>query len=88
MEISQQISDLRKKSLLHGVEFEWIESDELERPYRDLLLHQRDMTSTLARFHGAEISLKILQERRGALGWDLERQWFGLSQSACRVLPD
>ncbi|MDE0859731.1 MAG: hypothetical protein OSA93_06195 [Akkermansiaceae bacterium] len=63
MEVSEQISDLRKKSLLHGVEFEWIESDELEWPYRDLLFHQRDMTSTLARFHGAEISLKILQER-------------------------
>jgi len=33
-------------------------------PYRELLDHQQDMTSTLERFHKGRISLRVLQSQR------------------------
>jgi len=62
IELSEQIRELKSGSLLKGVELEWITPEEIERPYCELLVHERDMTSTLARFHGAEIGLEVLQE--------------------------
>lgn len=45
---------------------ERINGDEMPEPYRSLLVHQRDMTPTLEKFHGSEIHLKILKrEQRG-----------------------
>ncbi len=39
---------------------------QVPEPYRSLLVHQRDMTSTLENFHGAEIHLNIVSsEERG-----------------------
>lgn len=40
--------------------FQWIEGAEIPPPYRDLLVHKRDMTSTLAEFHKTEIDLDVL----------------------------
>ena len=40
--------------------FQWIEGDDVPLPYRDLLVHDRDMTSTLANFHGSELGLDVL----------------------------
>ena len=38
----------------------------MPEPYRSLLVHERDMTPTLEKFHGSEIHLKILKrEQRG-----------------------
>ena len=42
----------------------WIPAEEVEQPYRELLCHDRDMTSTLAKFHGGEIELVVLREER------------------------
>lgn len=64
MDLSAQISRLQKDSLLDGVSLDWIEPQEIEEPYRGLLFHERDMTSTLAAFHGEAIGLTVLQERQ------------------------
>lgn len=39
---------------------EWREDDELPEPEKSLLVHERDMTSTLARFHGSPLELEVL----------------------------
>lgn len=47
---------------LKGVDLRWISEFEIARPYQQLLSHDRDMTSTLAEFHGGEVQLQVLQE--------------------------
>ena len=42
--------------------FNWLESEAMPAPYRQLLAHKSDMTSTLARFHESEIGLEVLVE--------------------------
>jgi len=43
-----------------------IRGEEMPEPYRSLLVHDRDMTPTLEKFHGSDIHLKILKrEQRG-----------------------
>jgi hypothetical protein len=37
-----------------------LDADELPEPYRALLAHRSDMTSTLAEYHGAPIVLRVL----------------------------
>ena len=37
----------------------------LPEPYRSLLMHERDMTSTLGQFHGDDISLEVLHRHNG-----------------------
>jgi len=64
MDFSQEITRLLEESLLSGVDFTPVKPDEIECPYRDLLHHRRDMTSTLAKFHGEEISLRVLKTCR------------------------
>lgn len=45
---------------------ERIQGEEMPEPYRSLLVHDRDMTPTLEKFHGSNIHLKILKrEQRG-----------------------
>jgi chorismate-pyruvate lyase len=45
---------------------ERIQGEEVPEPYRSLLVHERDMTPTLEKFHGSNIHLKILKrEQRG-----------------------
>ncbi len=46
---------------LSAKSFHWIEGAEMPLPYRDLLVHKRDMTSTLANFHESEIGLEVLK---------------------------
>ncbi len=62
IQFSEQIGDLIKDSRLHDVDFTWIDASEIASPYRELLFHSRDMTSTLAEFHGVEVTLSVLQE--------------------------
>jgi chorismate-pyruvate lyase len=38
--------------------------EDVPEPDQDLLVHQRDMTSTLARFHGIALRVEIIQQRR------------------------
>jgi chorismate-pyruvate lyase len=45
---------------------ERIQAEEVPEPYRSLLVHERDMTPTLEKFHSSDIHLKILKrEQRG-----------------------
>jgi chorismate-pyruvate lyase len=43
---------------------ERIQADEMPEPYRSLLVHERDMTPTLEKFHGSDIHLKILKREQ------------------------
>ncbi len=62
MEGTLEIQDLLACEHLRDLQFTWVEPEEIESPYQELLCHKRDMTSTLARFHGGEVGLKVLQE--------------------------
>jgi chorismate-pyruvate lyase len=42
-------------------EIHWLEGEQLPRPYRDLLFHESDMTTTLENFHGSSIYLQVLK---------------------------
>ncbi len=53
-------------------DFEWqprgLEAGELEEPYRSLLVHERDMTSTLEDHHREPLILRVLEKcRRGEI---------------------
>lgn len=40
----------------------FVKEEDISEPYRSLLVHKRDMTSTLERFHGANCHLTVLDE--------------------------
>ena len=42
-----------------------VDGSALPEPYRSLLVHERDMTSTLGQFHGDDIGLKVLHRHNG-----------------------
>ena len=45
---------------------ERLSGDQVPEPYRELLVHDNDMTPTLEKFHGGDIHLRILnREQRG-----------------------
>lgn len=46
-----------------------IDGAQMPQPYRQLLVHQGDMTPTLEKFHGSRISLRLFDKRLGADGW-------------------
>ena len=62
MERKEEIWDLLVCAHLRDLTFSWVESGEVEQPYRDLLCHNNDMTSTLSGFHGGEVELQIFEE--------------------------
>ena len=64
MEGSEESRDLMVCDHLRDLTFSWAESGDVEQPYRDLLCHDHDMTSTLSRFHGGEVTLRIFEEGR------------------------
>ena len=59
-----QVSEFLEKILAdRGVAteaFHWIDGESMPMPYKGLLVHERDMTSTLAKFHHTEIGLEVL----------------------------
>ncbi|MGB2455843.1 MAG: hypothetical protein ACPIG7_14720, partial [Akkermansiaceae bacterium] len=62
MEKKEEIRDLLIGEHLRDLSFLWVKPAEMEQPYRDLLCHENDMTSTLAQFHGGEVELEIFDE--------------------------
>ena len=50
MEKKEEIRDLLIGEHLRDLSFLWVKPAEMEQPYRDLLCHENDMTSTLAQF--------------------------------------
>ena len=62
---TDEIQDLLICDHLRDLEFSWVDGAGVEQPYQELLCHDHDMTSTLARFHGGEVLLEIFEEREG-----------------------
>lgn len=44
--------------------FHWLAPEEVAPPARGLLVHQQDMTSTLAAFHASALRVEVLQQQR------------------------
>ena len=51
------------KRQLPGIEP--VDGAAMPEPYRSLLVHERDMTSTLGQFHGDDIGIKMLHRHNG-----------------------
>ena len=47
---------------LLGDWFSWHEPEEVPEPFRELLIHEMDMTSTLERYHGEKMILEVLAD--------------------------
>lgn len=54
------LSEFYARTSLAMPRIEVIPGDAVPEPYRALLVHERDMTSTLERFHGSEIYIKAV----------------------------
>ena len=63
MQVSNELSPLLATSHLGAVPLSWIPATEIPQPYQKLLVHDHDMTSELAAFHGDSISLTVLRSQ-------------------------
>jgi hypothetical protein len=63
MQVSNELTPLLASSLLGPTPLAWIPSNEVPHPYQKLLVHDHDMTSELAAFHGDSISLTVLHSQ-------------------------
>ena len=63
MQVSTELPRLLATSQLGSVPLSWIPATEVPQPYRKLLVHDHDMTSELAAFHGDTISLTVLHSQ-------------------------
>jgi chorismate-pyruvate lyase len=62
LDIAGPLADLHTDALLLLPNAATVAGDEVPMPYRDLLVHRSDMTSTLSRFHGSTIQLQVLEQ--------------------------
>jgi len=63
MNLPSELSTLLAASHLGAVPLSWIPANEVPQPYQKLLVHDHDMTSELAAFHGDSISLTVLHSQ-------------------------
>ena len=63
MQVSNELSTILAASLLGSTTLSWIPATEVAPPYQKLLVHDHDMTSELAAFHGDSISLTVLRSQ-------------------------
>jgi hypothetical protein len=63
MQVSNELSPILAASLLGSTTLSWIPATEVPQPYQKLLVHDHDMTSELAHFHGDSISLTVLHSQ-------------------------
>lgn len=61
-----------------------LERDEVPQPYRDLLVHSKDLTPTLEGFYGQTLGLAVLSRRREGTSY-LREVILQLAQSGRRV---
>jgi hypothetical protein len=59
-----ELSPLLAVSPLGEPPLAWIPAADVPAPYQQLLVHDHDMTSELARFHGDAITLEVLHSRQ------------------------
>ena len=68
-----QFPDFLERNLdelsLSAGSFHWIEGSEMPVPCRELVVHNKDMTSTLADFHSSGIGLEVLKETNEGSGY-------------------
>ncbi|BCX47228.1 hypothetical protein HAHE_11360 [Haloferula helveola] len=62
-----ELGPILSGSKLGDALFTWLPGEQVPEPFRGLLVHDHDMTSELARFHGDSINLTVLrsQEKDG-----------------------
>lgn len=77
--LAAELTPFLKGSLLDGVDLAWVPGDKVPSPQADLLVHDRDMTTSLGDFHEDVIALTVL---RSALDGDLYRREVTLDTSA------
>jgi chorismate-pyruvate lyase len=63
-EFAFPLSEFYARTSLALPHLEPVPGDALPEPYRTLLVHERDMTSTLERFHGSDIYIKALSSEQ------------------------
>jgi|688.fasta_scaffold254692_4 hypothetical protein len=56
-----ELTPLLATSLLGSTPLAWLPATKIPQPYQQLLVHDHDMTSELANFHGDTITLTVLQ---------------------------
>jgi chorismate-pyruvate lyase len=59
--LSAALGEFLGTSIVSEARIEWCKPEAVPQPYRDLLWHDGDMTSSLERFHGDELTLQILR---------------------------
>lgn len=59
--LSAALGEFLGSSVVSEARIEWCEPENVPQPYRDLLWHDGDMTSSLERFHRDELALQILR---------------------------
>src|SRR5258705_6456077 len=64
--IAHPLDEVYARSGLELPPVERVRNEQVPEPYRSLLVHQSDMTSTLENFHGERIHLQVVgRDRRG-----------------------
>lgn len=61
--LPSELSPILATSLLGSAPLSWIPATGVPQPYQKLLVHDHDMTSELANFHGDSISLTVLHSQ-------------------------
>jgi hypothetical protein len=63
MQVSNELAPILATSVLGSTPLAWITPQDIPQPYQKLLVHDHDMTSELAAFHGDSISLTVLHSQ-------------------------
>lgn len=61
--LPDSLANWQADSRLANIAYEWLSPSDIPQPDRSLLVHDRDMTSTLAKFHSENIALQILHSQ-------------------------
>jgi hypothetical protein len=59
-----ELDSVISKSHLAGITFGWLPAEAVPDPFHRLLVHDHDMTSELARFHGDSITLDVIHSEQ------------------------
>ncbi len=62
--LAAELTPFLKGSLLDGVDLSWTPGEKIPSPQKDLLVHDRDMTTSLGEFHQDTIALTVLRSAR------------------------